>query len=97
MPGVVTGGVGIGGVGIGAVVEGVDIGALEPPAPPVEVEPVAGLAAGVVIGARGTTGLATGFVAGVALAPLCGFAGMVNFVPTTRFAGSSPMTFLLAS
>ena len=95
-----TGGVGIGGVGIGAVVEGVDIGALEPPAPPappVEVEPVAGLAAGVVIGARGTTGLATGFVAGVALAPLCGFAGMVNFVPTTRFAGSSPMTFLLAS
>lgn len=92
--GVGIGGVGIGGVEIGAVVEGVDIGALEPP---VEVEPVAGLAAGVVIGARGTTGLTTGFVAGVALAPLCGFAGMVNFVPTTRFAGSSPMTFLLAS
>jgi len=81
------------GLVIGAVVDGVDIGTLAPLVPLVEP------------GLLVDVGLAIGFVSnvdfvfvGVAVfTPACGFAGIVNFVPTTRFAGSSPMTFLLAS
>ena len=81
------------GLVIGAVVDGVDIGTLAPLVPLVEP------------GLLVDVGLAIGFVSnvdfvfvGVAVfTPTCGFAGIVNFVPTTRSAGSAPMTFLLAS
>ena len=81
------------GLVIGAVVDGVDIGTLAPLVPLVEP--------GLLVDVGLTIGLVSNvdfvFVGVAAFAPACGFAGIVNFVPTTRSAGSAPMTFLLAS
>ncbi len=81
------------GLVIGAVVDGVDIGTLAPLVP--LVEPGLLVDAGLEIGFVSNVDFV--FVSVAAFAPACGFAGIVNFVPTTRSAGSAPMTFLLAS
>ena len=81
------------GLVIGAVVDGVDIGTLAPLVP--LVEPGLLVEAGIAIGFASTVDFV--FVGVAVFTPACGFAGIINLVPTTRFAGSSPMTFLLAS
>ncbi len=81
------------GLVIGAVVDGVDIGTLAPLVPLVELGLL--VEAGIAIGFASNVDFV--FVGVAVFAPACGFAGIVNFVPTTRSAGSAPMTFLLAS
>ena len=81
------------GLVIGAVVEGVDIGTLAPLVPLVETGLL--VEAGIAIGFVSNVDFA--FVGDAVFAPTCGFDGIVNLVPTTSSAGSSPMTFLLAS
>jgi len=93
----------IGGVGVGALVGVVDGFVFGEPVGGVGVGALVEVADGFVVGEFDGVGVTVDLVAEVVvallvgLAELPGLAGIVNLVPTTSAAGSSPMDFLLAS
>ena len=90
-------------VGVGALVGIVDGFVVGEPIGGVVVGALVGVVDGFVVGEFDGVGVTVDLVAEVVvallvgLAELPGLAGIVNLVPTTSAAGSSPMDFLLAS